>query len=121
MQFSDPFYTPVLPFCFQIGAFSRNRVLELFLYRCRGTNDKPNGQINTRIAGYSFEFRVVGVHGNEVSQEASFNDLDLDLDIDNGAFRSIGAGWDDFMRPVNWGTWLTNNYIRIYCKIKKHY
>ena len=120
MQFSDPFYTPVLPFCFQIGAFCRHRVLELFLHRCRGTNDKPNGQINTHVAGYSFEFRVIGVHGYEESKEASFNDLYLEFDIDNGDFRSIGAGWRDFMSPINWSTWLTNNYIRIYCKIKKH-
>ena len=121
MQYSDPFYSTVLPFCFQIGAFCRSRVLQLFLHRCRGTNDKPNGQINTNIAGYTFELRVIGVHGYEESNEGSFNDLDLDFDIDNGASRSVGNGWAEFMSPINWGIWLTNNYIRIYCKIRKNF
>ena len=119
MQYSEPFYTPVLPFCFQIGAFWSNRVLQIFLYRCRGTNDKSCGSINTDLPGYSFELYVIDLDDNIESKEAAFNEQNFNFNIYTGDFRSEGNGWSDFMSPSNWGKWLINNHIRIFCKIKK--
>ena len=121
LQYSEPFYTPELPFCFQISAFCKNRVLEVRLYRCRGTNDKPNGQINTSLPGYLFQMYVIGEDGNKESKEAYFIQPNLNFSIDAGFVRSSGNGWSDFMSPNNWGTWLINNHQYIFCKIKKNF
>ena len=118
IQYSDPFYTPELPYSFQIGAFCRNRVLEVRLYRYRGTNDKPNGHINTSLPGYWFQMYVIGVNGLKESKATYFNHPNVSFTIDAGCIRSTGNGWKEFMTPISWGPWLINNYLRIFCEIK---
>ena len=122
LQYSEPFYTPELPFCFQISAFCKSsRVLEVRLYRYRGTNDTPNGKIITSLPGYLFHMYVIGLDGNKESKETYFTQPNLNFNIDYRCIRSSGNGWSDFMSPISWDTWLINNHLRIFCKIKKNF
>lgn len=120
LQYSDLFFTPVLPFCFQMIAFCKNSVLEVGLYRYRGANDNPAGKINTVLLGYSFEIDIISEDGNKESREENFNNPNTNFKIDDGCIRSRGNGWTNFMSPVIWNTWLIKNHIRLFCKIKKH-
>ena len=103
-----------------MSAFCKNSVLEVALYRYRGANDKPTGQLNTTLRGYSFEIYVISEDGNKESRQENFNNPNSNFNINNRCIRSRGNGWTNFMSPTIWRTWLINNHIRLFCKIKKH-
>ena len=116
MQYNEPFFTPWTPYCFQLSALVENNMLEIYLYRYRGKNDKPHGKINMNLPGYSFEIYIIGANGSKIGHETTFDSKYFN--IDDGQKRSVGLGWNEFFETMDWEPWLINKHLHIFCRIK---
>lgn len=118
-QESSEFYMTTMPFCFQLFAAFKGNFLEVYLCRYRGKYDKPTGKIQSSFAGFMFEIYIVGINGQVRSHERPMDCTGFNFDIGSDNECSLGNGLGDFLTSENWGDWIINNHLHIYCKLKR--
>ena len=119
-QNSEPFHSPLIPYCFQMSASFKNETMDIFLHRYRGVNEQFYWKINMNLSGFSYEIYIIGQDGNKISQESHesmFDGEDEFFVIDADMNESRGIGWKNFVTPVA-PRWFVNNHVHVFCRIK---
>lgn len=118
-QYSKPFYVTQSPFLHQMSAAIKGNILQTWIYRCRGKNDKA-GKILSKFCDYRCIVYLVNEAGEVFADTIKYSQIGTSLNVGAAYERSKGTGWKDFLEtsPSSWHDWIIKNHLHFFCKFE---